>query len=69
LDDLVFTEFRVLSRDDGYLVMLKGTRLGKKKVAWFHAATYRDAMVLVATSIDSGHADWLLDKPRKRRAR
>lgn len=57
------TQFRITPRKDSVLVMLKGTRQGKKLVAWFSQPTWRSAVTLAATCMDSGHVDWLDDKP------
>lgn len=53
--------------DDQWRVMLKGTRRGKPMVAFFYGPSWRDAIVLMVTSLDSGHAAWRTDtKPPKK---
>ncbi len=63
LDDVALTEMRLTVRKQSILVMLKGVRKGRPLVAWFAQETWRDALTLVATCADSGHADWRVDKP------
>jgi len=63
-DLVTLTEFRMIPRDGGWLVMLKGTRRGKKLVAFIHGPTWRDAMRTATTSVDCGHAVWREDKPK-----
>lgn len=62
-DHVVLTEFRVIPREDGWLVMMKGTRRGNKLVSFLHAPTWRDALRTATTTLDSGHAVWREDRP------
>lgn len=65
LDGVRLTHLCIMPRTDDYLIMLKGTRKGKKKIAFLDAPTFRDVVVLAATSLDSGHIPWRDDKPRR----
>lgn len=48
--------------EDGWLIALRGVRSGRKLVAYFNAPSFQSALTLAATSVDSGHAVWRLDK-------
>lgn len=62
--DLVdLTELRVTPTDDGWLVMLKGTRRGKKLVCFFHDSSWAYVLRQAVTMLDSGHAVWRVEKP------
>ncbi len=63
LDGVTLTQLRVTPKRDHVLVMLKGTRKGKPLVAWFGQPTWREALTLVATCMDSGHVEWRIDEP------
>lgn len=62
-DDVDLSEFRVIPTDDGWLVMMKGTRRGRKLIAFHHAATWRAALRATTTMLDSGHTPWRLESP------
>lgn len=68
LDGVSLTDFSLMKREDGWLVMLKGTRRGVKKIAWLHAKTWKEAVTLAATATDSQHTPWADPKPPKRPA-
>lgn len=55
-------ELRLTDMGDEWRVMLKGERRGKPVVAFLHAATWRDAIVLCATSLDTGNVLWRPDR-------
>lgn len=57
------THFSLILKTDGWLVMLKGERPRMTVVAFLHAKTYRDAIVLAVTALDSGHVPWRESKP------
>lgn len=63
MDAVDLTELRVLKRDDGWLVILKGKREGQKLVAFFNADRFVDALAFAATSTDHGKSRWHLDRP------
>lgn len=63
LDGVVLTQMGMFKKDDGWLLLLKGTRKKKKLKAWLHAPTWRDALVLAATCLDSCHLNWTIDAP------
>jgi len=52
------TEFRVSEVLDGYRVILKGRSRGKPRIAFVHATTWRDAIRLAVTMLDSAHVPW-----------
>lgn len=62
-DGVILSEFRLIPTDDGWLVMLKGTRKGSKLVAFIHAPTWRDALRTTTTAVDSGHLSWRPERP------
>lgn len=64
LAGLELTQMSLFKREDGWLVMLKGERGKKKRVAFMNAGTFADALVLVATSLDTNSVPWREDKPR-----
>ncbi len=63
LDGVVLTQLGMFKKDDGWLLLLKGTRKRKKLKAWLHARTWRDALVLAATCLDCSHITWTVDSP------
>lgn len=63
LDGVVLTQMGMFKKDDGWLLLLKGTRGKRKLKAWLHAVTWRDALVLAATCLDSAHLNWQTDTP------
>lgn len=67
LDGVTLTHWQIMARDDGYLVMFKGVRKGKKLIAFLDAPTWSDAMVISATTLDSGHVPWKRPKPWPKR--
>lgn len=62
-DAVVITEVRITPKDDGWLVMLKGERRGKKLIAWVHGPTWKEALRGTTTSLDSGHISWQTERP------
>lgn len=62
-DKVEITQMRLTPDDDGWLVMLKGTRRGKRLVAFCHEGTWREALRTMTTMLDSGHAVWRVSKP------
>jgi len=62
-DGVELTEFRLIPTDDGWLVMLKGTRRKKKLIAFVHAPTWRSALRSTTTALDSSHLTWRLETP------
>lgn len=65
LHGIQLTHYSMFRVDDGWLVMLKGKGPRKPYIAWIHGPTFKAAMVAATTSIDSGHVDWRVEKPRK----
>lgn len=60
------TEMRVMRREDGWLLMLKGERRGEQLVSFMNAARFSDALVFAATAADCGYLTWYVDKyPKK----
>lgn len=57
------TQMSVFKREDGWLLMLKGDRRGKKLVAFLNAGTFQDALVLAATTMDTNRVPWKDDSP------
>lgn len=57
------TQFTLFKREDGWLVMLKGVRVGRKVVAFLNAADFSGALVLAATSMDTARVPWKKDNP------
>ncbi len=57
------THFSFIKKSDGWLVMLKGERPRMTVVAFLHGETFRDALVLAVTCLDSGHVPWHESKP------
>lgn len=62
-DGVELTEFRMIPTEDGWLVMLKGTRRGAKLIAFVHAPEWRDALRTTTTMLDSKHIPWRREKP------
>lgn len=62
MEQVELLELRVSVLEDGYRVMLKGTRKGKHLVAFFRAASWREAITLAATSVDCGYVTWWPDQ-------
>ncbi len=62
-DAVQLTEFRLIPTSEGWLAMLKGTRRGRKLIAFHHDATWRDALRSTTTLLDSGHTPWRLETP------
>ena len=60
-DNVILTQFRVSKTKEGWYVMLKGTRRGKKLVAFLGADDYRDAVTIAATSTDCQYVPWSAD--------
>lgn len=58
------TQFSLFKRSYGWLLMLKGKRGRKELVAFRPATTFPGALVLAATSLDSGDVPWQADKPK-----
>lgn len=50
--------------EDGWLAMVKGSRNGKRVVAYFNGPTYPAALELMITSIDSKHVSWWPDNKK-----
>lgn len=63
LSGVRLTELRLMVRDHVHLVMLKGTRKGKKLIAFVPGNTWRDALTCCATSLDTNAVPWRDDKP------
>lgn len=63
LAGLELTQMSLFKREDGWLVMLKGERPGKQRVAFLNASTFEGALVLAATALDSGNVPWKVDVP------
>ena len=63
LSNVDLTHFSMIRKRDGWLVMLKGERPRMTVVAFLHGATYREALVLAVTCLDSGHVPWRESKP------
>jgi len=55
-------EFRITDIGGSWRVMLKGRRKGKAMVAFFNAETWRDAIALSVTSLDTGYVTWRPDR-------
>lgn len=66
LAGVVLSELRLAQGKRGCYVMLRGKRRGKKLVAFMHGATWRDALVIAATALDTNRVPWNLDtwKPK-----
>lgn len=62
-DAVEITVLRMIPRDGGWLLMLKGTRKGRRLVAFTWAETFGAALRICATQVDSGHVDWRVEKP------
>jgi len=62
LDGVELQEMRLTLVEEGYRVMLKGKRGNQPKVAFLYANSWKDALILVATTLDSGHSVWWDDK-------
>lgn len=63
LANVELTHFSLIRKRDGWLVMLKGERPRMTVVAFLHGPTYRDALVLAVTALDSNHVPWRESKP------
>jgi len=63
-DRVTLTEFRMIPRDGGWLVMLKGTRGSRRLIAFVHAHSWEEALRTTTTMVDSGHLAWRVDHPR-----
>ncbi len=63
LANVELTHFSLIKKSDGWLVMLKGERPRMTVVAFLHGETYRDALVLAVTALDSNHVPWKESKP------
>lgn len=61
---VLLTQLSMFKRDDGWLLLLKGTRGERKLKSWIHAETFRGALTLAATSLDCAHVTWSTDHPR-----
>lgn len=57
------THFSLFKKRDGWLVMLKGVGPRHPMIAWMHAKTFKEALVVVATTCDSSHVDWRIEDP------
>lgn len=55
-------DVRFTRRDEGWLVMVKGKRYGAYLIAFFNAPRFAEALIYVATSMDSKHVDWFEDR-------
>jgi hypothetical protein len=62
-DGVELSEFRVIPVDDGWLVMLKGTRRGVRLIAFVHSPTWRGALRTTTTMLDSSHLPWRREEP------
>ncbi len=60
-DTVDLHEFRMIPREDGWLIMLKGKRGDRKLIAWIHGPTWGEALLAATTSVDSGHVPWRAD--------
>lgn len=58
LDGVTLQEFRVTAMAEDYRVMLKGVRGGKPVVCFLYEATWRDALRLGVTMLDTGRVYW-----------
>lgn len=65
LDRVELTTLSLFRKEDGWLVMLKGNRGRSRLIAWLHASTWADALVLVATTVDSSHVAWQIEETWK----
>lgn len=63
LDGVKLTQMSLFKKDDGWLLLLKGVRRGRKLKAWFVAPSFRDALVVATTSLDCAHVSWQADTP------
>ncbi len=64
---LAFREFRITEVEDGWLAMVKGDKGRRPVVAFAYAETYRDALLLGLTLLDTGRCWWQDDDyPPKR---
>jgi len=63
LSNVALTHFSMIKKKDGWLVMLKGERPRMTVVAFLHGPTYREALVIAVTCLDSGHVPWQESKP------
>ncbi len=63
LANVELTHFSMIRKSDGWLVMLKGERPRMTVVAFLHGQTYREAVVLAVTALDSNHVPWQESKP------
>lgn len=61
LDGVELQEFRITNLTEDCRVMLKGNRGTSPVVAYFYAPTWRDALRLAVSSLDTGNARWELD--------
>lgn len=66
LHGIELTAFALWKKEDEWVVMLKGQGPRKPMIAWLHAPTFKDALVMAATACDSSHVDWAVAKPRKK---
>lgn len=62
-DDVTLTELRIIPRDGGWLVMLKGTRKQRPLIAFVWAKEWRTALRTTTTMLDSGHMGWRVEEP------
>lgn len=65
LSRVELTTFALFKRDDGWLVMLKGQGPRRPMIAWLHAPTFKAALVLATTSVDSAHVEWRVEVQKK----
>lgn len=62
LEGVELREFRITSTAEGARIMLKAKRGKMHVVAFFNADSWRDAIVLALTSLDSQHVVWKPDQ-------
>ena len=63
LSGVELTQLTFFKKPEGWLLMLKGTRGKKKLVAFLMAFTFADALVMAATTMDTGKVPWGPDNP------
>lgn len=56
------TEVKIMKREQGWLLILKGARSGQKLVAFFNAKRFHEALLTCVTAADCNHVDWKVPK-------
>jgi len=63
MDAVELEQLRITKKEDGWLLMLKGTFRNQKRIAFVSARRFEDVLQQAVTSADCGYLHWKEDRP------